>query len=160
MYKRQVLITSFFAFCTALFGLVLSRESGYDNELVEFHKWWGVATAYIIYFLSLLNTEKTFFKIGLAASVLTLIVGSHLGLSLIHIFLLKLYASILESYKSDVEKYAKNESQKLIIRHIIDTAAYEVDHRIQLNKFGGSSFNSREIKAVSYTHLDVYKRQE
>ena len=65
--------------------------------------------------------------------------------------LLKLYASILESYKSDVEKYAKNENQKLIIRHIIDTAAYEVDHRIQLNKFGGSSFNSREIKEAMTT---------
>ena len=82
--ETSVLITSFFAFCTALFGLVLSRESGYDNELVDFHKWWGVATAYIIYFLSLLNTEKTFFKIGLAASVLTLIVGSHLGATITH----------------------------------------------------------------------------
>lgn len=82
--ETSVLITSFFAFCTALFGLVLSKESGYDNELVDFHKWWGIATAYIIYFLSLLSTEKTLFKIGLAASVLTLIVGSHLGATITH----------------------------------------------------------------------------
>jgi uncharacterized membrane protein len=54
----SLLFTSFFAFCTALFGLILSKESGYDTELVKYHKWWGVATAYIIYLLSLLNTEK------------------------------------------------------------------------------------------------------
>lgn len=77
-------ITSFFAFCTALFGLILSKESGYDNELVVFHKRWGVATAYLIYLLCLLNTEKLYFKIGLAISILTLIIGSHLGASITH----------------------------------------------------------------------------
>ncbi|MEM7370331.1 MAG: AAA family ATPase [Bacteroidota bacterium] len=57
-----------------------------------------------------------------------------------------LYASIIESYKEDVEKYATNDSQKRVIRHIMDTAPYEIDNRIKLNLFGASSFKTREIK--------------
>ncbi|MEZ4828973.1 MAG: AAA family ATPase [Bacteroidia bacterium] len=57
-----------------------------------------------------------------------------------------LYAGIIESYKEDVEKYASNDAQKRIIRHIMDTAAYEIDNRINLNHFGASSFNTREVK--------------
>ncbi|MGB2848034.1 MAG: AAA family ATPase, partial [Saprospiraceae bacterium] len=65
--------------------------------------------------------------------------------------LLKSYAAILESYKSDVEKYARNTNQKLIIRHVIDTAPYETDKRVTLNKFGASSFNSKDIKEAIST---------
>jgi len=57
-----------------------------------------------------------------------------------------LYAGIIESYKQDVEKYASNDQQKKIIRHIMDTAPYEIDNRINLNHFGNSSFKTREIK--------------
>ena len=57
-----------------------------------------------------------------------------------------LYAGITESYKEDVEKYASNETQKKIIRHIMDTAPYEIDNRVKLNNFGGSAFKTREVK--------------
>lgn len=57
-----------------------------------------------------------------------------------------LYSGITESYKEDVEKYASNESQKKIIRHIMDTAPYEMDNRVKLNHFGASSFKSREVR--------------
>ncbi len=57
-----------------------------------------------------------------------------------------LYAGIIESYKEDVEKYASNETQKRVIRHIMDTAPYEIDNRINLNNFGASSFKTREVK--------------
>ena len=57
-----------------------------------------------------------------------------------------LYAAIIEAYKVDVEKYATNDLQKRIIRHIMDTAPYEIDNRINLNHFGGSSYKTREVK--------------
>ena len=57
-----------------------------------------------------------------------------------------LYASIIESYKQDVEKYGSNDQQRMIIRHIMDTAPFEIDNRVNLNHFGGSGFKTREVK--------------
>lgn len=57
-----------------------------------------------------------------------------------------LYASIIESYKNDVEKYATTDSNRRIIRHIMETAPYEIDNRINLNRFGASDFRTREVK--------------
>ncbi|MGR3811332.1 ATP-binding protein [Jiulongibacter sp. NS-SX5] len=60
--------------------------------------------------------------------------------------LARLYASIIESYKTDVEKYASNDTQKRVIRHIINAAPFEIDNRIKLNNFGNSSFKTRDVK--------------
>ena len=57
-----------------------------------------------------------------------------------------LYSGIIESYKEDVEKYASNDTSRKIIRHILDTAPYEIDNRINLNHFGSSDFRTREVK--------------
>lgn len=56
------------------------------------------------------------------------------------------YSSIIESYKADIEKYSKNATQKAILRHIMDTAPFEIDNRVKFNNFGNSSFKSREVK--------------
>jgi len=55
------------------------------------------------------------------------------------------YESIWNTYKDDVEKYGASESEKRIIRHILDTAAFEVDHRITFQNFGASNYKSREV---------------
>lgn len=57
-----------------------------------------------------------------------------------------LYAGIIESYKEDIEKYASTDTIRKIIRHIMDTAPYEIDNRINLNHFGASNFRTREVK--------------
>jgi hypothetical protein len=59
---------------------------------------------------------------------------------------INLYAAIIEAYKSDFEKYAQNANQRLILGHIMDIAAFEIDNRITFNNFGNSSFKSREVK--------------
>jgi uncharacterized protein len=61
-----------------------------------------------------------------------------------------LYEGIIESYQSDAEQYAKNENQKQIIRHVMKTAPFEIDNRVNLNRFGHSSFNSQSIKEAFY----------
>lgn len=57
-----------------------------------------------------------------------------------------LYSGIIESYKDDVEKYASSETIRKIIRHIMETAPFEIDNRINLNHFGASNYRTREVK--------------
>jgi len=56
----------------------------------------------------------------------------------------EIYASLWQSYRDDVEKYASNSTERKIIRHIIDTAPFEKD-RITLAGFGNSNYRSREV---------------
>jgi predicted AAA+ superfamily ATPase len=55
-----------------------------------------------------------------------------------------IYASIWDTYKSDIVKYAKNITEAKILRHIIDTAPYIRD-RVSFVGFGGSNYRSREV---------------
>lgn len=41
-------------------------------------------------------------------------------------------------------RYARNNTERSVIRHIIDTAVHEQD-RIKFEKFGKSSYRSREV---------------
>jgi len=56
----------------------------------------------------------------------------------------EIYASLWQSYRDDVEKYASNSTERMIIRHIIDTAPFEKD-RISFAGFGNSIYRSREV---------------
>ncbi len=64
--------------------------------------------------------------------------------SLIHV--LKIYDGIMNAYIEDVEKYAKSELQRNILRHIINNLHLEVDNRISMSNFAGSSYRNREVK--------------
>lgn len=54
------------------------------------------------------------------------------------------YTKLWQSYKDDVEKYSKNDTERRIIRHVIDTAPFEMD-RIKFEGFGNSNYRSREV---------------
>lgn len=56
----------------------------------------------------------------------------------------KIYQNLWQSYSDDVEKYAKNDTEKKILRHILQTAHLEAD-RIKLQGFGSSNYKSREV---------------
>lgn len=58
--------------------------------------------------------------------------------------LAKTYNRLWQSYKDDAEKYARNDTNRNVIRHVIDTAPYETD-RIVYEKFGNSNYKSREV---------------
>jgi len=55
-----------------------------------------------------------------------------------------IYDSLWQGYRDDVEKYAGNDTERKIIRHIIDTASSEKD-RISFAGFGNSNYRSREV---------------
>lgn len=67
----------------------------------------------------------------------------------------RVYASIWDAYRSDVVKYAKNQTQDSILRHIMAAAPYERD-RITFAGFGSSNYRSREV-GEAFRALDLAK---
>tara|TARA_R110002049_G_scaffold258433_3_gene434179 strand:+ start:4905 stop:6281 length:1377 start_codon:yes stop_codon:yes gene_type:complete len=57
----------------------------------------------------------------------------------------RVYESIWGNYKNDVEKYANNETDRKVIKHIINTAHAYIDQRIKFQNFGNSTYRSREV---------------
>ena len=57
----------------------------------------------------------------------------------------RIYESIWATYKDDVEKYANNNTDARIIKHVINTAHLYVDQRIKFQNFGNSNYKSREV---------------
>ena len=68
----------------------------------------------------------------------------------------KVYESIWGTYQDDVEKYANNETERKVIRHVISTAHLYLDQRIKFQNFGNSNYRSREVKEA-LQHLDDAK---
>ena len=56
-----------------------------------------------------------------------------------------IFNSLLKGYNEDVERYAKNEDQVKIIRHILDTAWFSAAETITFANFGNSSYTSTQI---------------
>lgn len=56
-----------------------------------------------------------------------------------------IYESIWSTYKADIEKYTQSDSERKIIRHIMNTAPLVLDQRIKFQGFGNSNYRSREV---------------
>ncbi len=67
-----------------------------------------------------------------------------------------LYESLWSTYQRDVEKYAGNELDRRVIRHIMATAHLYLDKRIKFQHFGHSNYRSREVKEA-FLQLDEAK---
>lgn len=61
------------------------------------------------------------------------------------------YDELLTSYNDDVEKYSKNSENAKLLRHIISNIFNEAGSRITFEKFGNSSYRSREMKEAFLT---------
>ncbi|MCY4217389.1 MAG: AAA family ATPase [Flavobacteriaceae bacterium] len=55
------------------------------------------------------------------------------------------YDSIWNSFLSDIEKYARNDTELKVIKLIMSTAPFLVDKRIKFQNFGPSNYRSREV---------------
>ena len=81
-------VTAFTAALTALMGFFLSREGGYDQEILFKHKVLGIITAALAYALLLIYQsgpqKKVLFGVSMIASLLVMIIGSHFGSTLTH----------------------------------------------------------------------------
>ena len=56
-----------------------------------------------------------------------------------------IFNSLLKGYNEDVERYAKNEEQVRVIRHLLETAWFSAVEAISMNNFGNSSYTSKQI---------------
>ncbi len=57
----------------------------------------------------------------------------------------KIFQSIWFTYKNDIEKYATNETDRKVIKHIVNVAHLLIDKRIKFQNFGNSNYKSREV---------------
>ncbi|RPA68750.1 DUF4143 domain-containing protein [Cyclobacteriaceae bacterium YHN15] len=57
----------------------------------------------------------------------------------------QIYESIWGTYKNDVEKYTSNETERNIIKHIMDFGPLAMDRRVKFQGFGNSNYKSREV---------------
>ena len=67
------------------------------------------------------------------------------------IALKKIYTSLLQSYLDDVEKYTKNVNTIKIIREIFATGWAQAGSIISFERFGGTSFSSKEMSLAFQT---------
>ena len=63
----------------------------------------------------------------------------------------EIYESLLLSYQDDVEKYTKNANLIKIIRTILTTGWAHAGEAITFERFGGTSYSSKEISAAFQT---------
>ena len=81
-------VTAFTAGLTALMGFFLSREGGYDENILSKHKILGITTAILSYTLLIVYKsfpEKKFvFGTTIILSLTAMIIGSHFGSNLTH----------------------------------------------------------------------------
>jgi len=77
-----------FAALTAIMGLLLSKEQGYDGDTVQWHKWLGVTVVFvstIIYWCRSAGWySQTLARSGAVAAVLCVVIAGHYGADITH----------------------------------------------------------------------------
>ena len=89
IFRFLLYLTSIFSAISALFGLFLSLETGYDTELIQFHQWLGIAVnGYYVLFLFLFEKNQVigFWKssLGSVLGIFLLFFAGHGGANLTH----------------------------------------------------------------------------
>jgi Predicted ATPase (AAA+ superfamily) len=56
-----------------------------------------------------------------------------------------IYETLLNGYRDDIEKYAKNETDKKVLRHILRYGWLYAGQRIKFERFANSNYKSREV---------------
>lgn len=88
LFRFLVLIAALTSVMAALMGFFLSREGGYTDNLLNWHKFTGVGMSLLAYALFLLHERQAnnsrFFTPVLGLSTLCLFVTGHFGASLTH----------------------------------------------------------------------------
>lgn len=83
--KLLLTVNALFAGFVALFGLLLASGNAYDGQLINVHKWGGVAIAILSWlFLYLIQLKTIFKKIAAVVFLVVLIGATHKGAQLTH----------------------------------------------------------------------------
>ena len=76
-----LLLTAIFSTMTAIFGLFLAKEGGYETSALDWHQWSGVAVSFV-YFTWVLVRRN--FLVGASLGFIALIFAGHTGASITH----------------------------------------------------------------------------
>jgi hypothetical protein len=76
-----LLITAIFSTITAIFGLFLAKEGGYETSALDWHQWSGVSVSFVYFIWVLLRRNLL---IGAALGFVALVVAGHTGASITH----------------------------------------------------------------------------
>ena len=76
-----LLLTAIFSSLTAILGLFLSKEGGYETAALDWHQWSGVAVSFV-YFSWVLLRRNLF--LGSALGFIALVIAGHTGASITH----------------------------------------------------------------------------
>ena len=76
-----LLLTAIFSSLTAILGLFLSKEGGYEAAALDWHQWSGVAVSFV-YFSWVLLRRNLF--LGAALGFIALVIAGHTGASITH----------------------------------------------------------------------------
>lgn len=83
-----LLLTACSAGFTAVMGLLLSKEDGYDADILASHKWWGVAVAFISLlwygFRNSIRKKKLWSVLVGAPALAAVIIAGHEGAGITH----------------------------------------------------------------------------
>jgi hypothetical protein len=83
-----LLLGAFTATFTALLGLLLSQETGYDQDAIFWHKWTGIGAAFISFgwysFRNRMPTQKLTTKLLAGGTIVVLLFAGHLGANITH----------------------------------------------------------------------------
>ena len=79
--KSLLLLTAIFSTMTAIFGLFLAKEEGYETSALDWHQWSGVAVSFV-YFAWVLARRNLL--LGAALGFIALIFAGHTGASITH----------------------------------------------------------------------------
>jgi len=76
-----LLITAIFSTSTAIFGLFLAKEGGYDAGALDWHQWSGVSVSFVYFIWVLLRRNLL---IGSVLGFIALVIAGHTGASITH----------------------------------------------------------------------------
>lgn len=79
--ESLLLLTAIFSTMTAIFGLFLAKEGGYETSALDWHQWSGVAVSFV-YFVWVLARWNLL--VGAALGFIALIFAGHTGASITH----------------------------------------------------------------------------
>ncbi|MCA1760840.1 MAG: hypothetical protein LC658_13820, partial [Bacteroidales bacterium] len=83
--KLLLAVNALFASVVAVFGILLSLQNSYEGEIINWHKWGGIAFALLSWIFIYILKLKISFKRFLAILFLTVLIGStHKGAQLTH----------------------------------------------------------------------------
>lgn len=81
LYKLLLLLTSIFSTITAILGLFLAKEGGYETTLLDWHQWSGVSVSFVYFTWVVIQKAHIW---GAVLGFLALVFAGHTGASITH----------------------------------------------------------------------------